>query len=242
MFTDIHNHCIYGVDDGAHRFESTQELLTEAIRDGVHAIISTPHVTPGQERFPQDVYDRHLQKARDWLQSQNMDISIYVGAEILYTPHTASMLQDGRITTMAGTKNVLIEFSPDDKYEQLLEAATAVGNAGYQPIFAHIERYMALTKLDQLYELQEDYNVRLQVNARTLLKKPGLFRKKYLYGMFKEGLIDFVASDTHHMEGRRTCMTQGFEALSALAGKTAAEKLMIENPTRLLTEKYFAHS
>ena len=240
MFTDIHNHCIYGVDDGAHRFESTQELLSEAVKDGVHAIISTPHVTPGQEEFPFDVYERHVQKARDWLASENMDLAIYTGAEILYTSYTGNMLQEGRIMPLAGTRNVLLEFSPDDDYDHLTEAATAVGNVGYQPIFAHIERYMALTKLDQLYELQEDYNVRLQVNARTLLRKPGFFRKKYMYGMFTEGLIDFVASDTHHMEGRRTCLTQGFEALTSIAGRAAAEKLMIENPARLLAETYFS--
>lgn len=239
MFTDIHNHCIYGVDDGARTFERTCFLLREAVKDGIHAIISTPHVTPGQEEFDYDLYLRHFEKARSWIAEEQLGLQLYTGSEILYTPYTARLLRENKVMTMNGTRNVLVEFAPSDSYSTILDAAATLGNAGYQVIFAHIERYIALKKLNQLYELQEDYNVRLQVNGRTLLRKAPLLRRKYMEGMFKEGLIDFVACDTHDFEGRGTCMTSAYNALKELVSEEYAINLTEANPQRLLQEKYY---
>ena len=47
MYTDIHSHVIWGVDDGAETKGETIRMLQEAVADGIDTIICTPHVTPG---------------------------------------------------------------------------------------------------------------------------------------------------------------------------------------------------
>ena len=60
MFIDIHNHLIYGVDDGPKTFATTQKMLSAACKDKVEQIISTPHITPGIREFPLKTYREHL--------------------------------------------------------------------------------------------------------------------------------------------------------------------------------------
>ena len=48
MMIDMHHHLIYGIDDGARSFESTVKMLREAVANDVEAIVTTPHITPGQ--------------------------------------------------------------------------------------------------------------------------------------------------------------------------------------------------
>ena len=43
---DIHNHILYGLDDGSRTLEESCELLDSAIKAGVKAICFTPHFIP----------------------------------------------------------------------------------------------------------------------------------------------------------------------------------------------------
>ena len=42
------------------RGEEMYAMLDAAAADGVRHLFATSHSTPGMERFPQEVYDRHL--------------------------------------------------------------------------------------------------------------------------------------------------------------------------------------
>ena len=50
-FTDIHQHIVYGMDDGAKSLEESLAMLKAAIRENTSTIIATPHITPGVYAF-----------------------------------------------------------------------------------------------------------------------------------------------------------------------------------------------
>lgn len=54
--------------------------------DGVRHLFATSHSTPGMERFPQEVYDRHLALARAYCTQKGYDLKLEHGSELLYTP------------------------------------------------------------------------------------------------------------------------------------------------------------
>ena len=68
MFIDMHHHLIYGIDDGAKSFEGTEKMIRQAVENQVHAIITTPHITPGHSPFPYEDYKNHLEETRRWLE------------------------------------------------------------------------------------------------------------------------------------------------------------------------------
>ncbi len=225
MFTDMHHHLVYGVDDGARTLEGMQRLIRDAQANQITRLITTPHVTPGQVPFDFDAYQAHLEEARAYCAQEGFALELYTGAELLYTPDTPRLLREGRAPTLANSRFALIEFSPDDPYAHLLEAAQRVAGAGFVPVFAHVERYACLHKISQLQSLRQQYNVRIQVNARTVLHKHGFFRQRWIDRLFREGAVDYIASDAHDLPERHCRMLQCYEKLADCLGEDTARRL-----------------
>ena len=103
MFTDIHSHVIWGVDDGAEQKAETFRMLREAAEDGIGRIICTPHVTPGVYEFPEETFQQNFWEAIDFISREQLPLQLFRGAEILYTDNTPRLLREKRIATLAGT-------------------------------------------------------------------------------------------------------------------------------------------
>ena len=226
LFTDIHSHVIWGVDDGAEQKKETFRMLQEAVADGIDRIICTPHMTPGVYEFPAETFMAHFSEAQEYIRREGLPLQLYCGAEVLYTDNTPRLLKEGRIPTMAGTKYVMVEFSPTDTKEHIYDALQKVAGSGYMPIIAHMERYPAIGKISQVKELKSRFRAMVQINARSLTRKQPLLRRRFFDGIFQEGLVDFLATDTHAMEGRGTCLTQGIQAGSEKYGESVMREIM----------------
>ena len=233
MYTDIHSHVIWGVDDGAEVKEETIRMLKDAVADGIGKIICTPHVTPGVYEFPEDVFRAHFAEAEAYIRQEGLPLQLFTGAEILYTDNTPRLLREGRVATMAGTKYAMIEFSPTHSRDFIYDALQKVAGCGFIPVIAHMERYPAIGKTAQVKEMKSRFRAMVQINARSLTRKQPLLRRGFFDGIFKEGLVDFIATDTHSMEGRGTCMTEGVKALEEKYGN-AVGKRILENAERLV--------
>lgn len=225
MFIDIHHHLIYGVDDGARDFEGTQRLVKEACADGIHYVITTPHITPGQVPFSYEDYYNHLQETQAWCVEQGYDMQLYTGAEILYTSETPRLLREGQVPTLANSRFALLEFSPLDPYKHIQEAVRRVGSAGFVPVVAHVERYESIKKTEQLYDLRDNFGARIQVNARTVIRKHSYFRGRWIHKIFDEELVDYIATDSHDMPERHVCMKAAYHKLKEDYGEKMARAL-----------------
>lgn len=225
MYTDIHSHVIWGVDDGAETKEETFRMLREAVADGIGTIICTPHITPGIYAFPEEKFQENYSAANAWIMENDLPLKLYQGAEILYTDATPQMLRDKRIPSMAGSRYILVEFSPAEKMAVMMDALQQITATGYLPIIAHLERYSDIRKTDQVREIKERFQAMIQINARSLFRRQPLLRRGFFSGIFQEDLVDFIATDTHAAPGRETCMSKGMEALRRQFGTVAAEAI-----------------
>ena len=225
MFTDMHNHFVYGVDDGCADQDAMLKLLFALEANRITRLVSTSHITPGLEPFPMEAYHRHFGEARELIRREGLHMEIYTGHEILYTDLTARYLREGQALTLAGSEYALIEFMPGENYARLCEAAQKVRNAGYYPVFAHIERYACISDIHCVEELKQRYGVKMQVNCSLFMHKQGFFRKRWIRNVMKNGLIDFVSTDTHDMPGREPSMGQCYDILMKGYGEETARAL-----------------
>ena len=145
-FTDYHAHFVYGVDDGAQTREEMYAMLDAAAADGVRHLFATSHSTPGMERFPQEVYDRHLALARAYCTQKGYDLKLEHGAELLYTPAAGYAAVQRQLLTLGDTGWVLLEFVPNITAKELETALQEITGAGYRILVAHIERYPCLAQ------------------------------------------------------------------------------------------------
>ncbi len=201
-------------------------MLRKAMEDGIGRIVATPHVTPGVKRFNWEQYHQAMEEARTYCKERNLPIELFEGAEILYTNQTCSFLQDGRIPTMAGTDHVLVEFSPDVRFERLREALDALLCHGYLPIVAHVERYRCLAMHPaRMEKLKTEMEIYFQVNCSSIIGKKDAATHRFVEKLLDWDMIDAIATDAHSSTVRSVHMHEAWLKLKKEFGAPYANEL-----------------
>lgn len=231
-YYDIHTHILYGVDHGAADLDMSIDMLKKEVEEGISTVILTPHYFPGTANKESLIqFYNELQQEID---KTKLPIDIYLGNELLYSTKALEDLIEGKVCTLCGTSYVLTEFHSGDSYEYIRNGLNEIITAGYRPILAHVERYMALRKKEKVRELIH-MGVLIQVNSNSYFKKD---TKKYVLDLTRNDMVHFLASDCHNMTDR----PPGTEKARCLLKKELTEDqyeiLCKKNPEDLLLNHY----
>ena len=198
----MHCHVLPGVDDGPETMADSLEVLREAQRQGIGAMIVTPHFHPGRFIVHAARALEALEALRGVLRDEGIPIRLYPGQECYYHTELVGELRRGNALTMAGTDWVLLEFDPDALYAQMEYAVKELAGSGYRAIIAHYERYQCLYGREDRLEQLRGSGVKLQLNFDRLLERDSLLRRNPWRRHIRAGLVDFLGSDTHGMRFR----------------------------------------
>lgn len=233
MIFDIHCHILPAVDDGARSEESTKRMLKIAAKEGITAIVATPHFACGRsEDKRQDIIQKY-QMVSEWWKEYSPKKKFYLGNELFYSEGIVEALRQGKALTMNGTKYVLVEFPTYIDFRSLKKGVQSLLYAGYYPIVAHVERYECLVKKEKIQELIE-LGAYIQVNATAILGKHGFRAKFYVTKLLKQSLVHFVASDAHDSRERAPELKECALYLKKKLGKDKARQILEQNPMRML--------
>ncbi|NLK99480.1 MAG: P-loop NTPase [Clostridiales bacterium] len=78
-------------------------------------------------------------------------------------------MESNQIPTMAGSKYILLEFSPRREYQYIRTNLQRCLFAGYLPILAHVERYICLEQDISLVEELVNMGVYIQFNTNSIV-------------------------------------------------------------------------
>ena len=192
---DIHNHILYGVDDGSKDLDMSLAMLKEEMEQGVSTIYLTPH--QNQQTLTGPLLKERYQSFLEELKEKGVDMDIRLGAEIYYYPGLKQDLLSGKALTMDESKYVLVEFSTRTE-TNVSEIVYELVMAGFTPIIAHIERYPYLKKEDY-FDIKEAGGL-IQINSGSFSHFSSRGLIKYL---LKNDLVDYVATDAHDNSRRK---------------------------------------
>ena len=212
--TDIHQHLLWGLDDGPDAMEGTQSMLREAAAQGIGQVAATCHASPGFVPFDLGLYRERLQQAQDFARQENLAVEILPGAEVAWTYQTASALRQRSIPTLGNTDYVLLELWRDISLQGAKDAARQLIRAGYCPVLAHVERYRCFSWWPkQALRFREETGALMQVNASTLMTPRGMAEKHFIRTMVKARGIDVIATDAHGTKARPINLRQAHDWL-----------------------------
>ena len=78
--TDIHNHLLYGVDDGSSSIEESIELIKKEVKCGFDTIILTPHFIKHSEyNFSREENLKRVENLKKALKKENINVNILLG-------------------------------------------------------------------------------------------------------------------------------------------------------------------
>ncbi|MCM1119049.1 MAG: protein-tyrosine-phosphatase [bacterium] len=233
---DIHCHILPGVDDGSRSVSQSCRMLDIAWENGIRAIVATPHYMPEGRHPAPETLRRLTEELRKYASLQQYNLEIYEGNEIYYHQEVPELLEEGKILPLAGSRYVLVEFSPADDARYIRNALSELQAAGYEPILAHVERYMSLCGKngDRIGELRE-MGVLIQVNANSIEGKMGPVAKKTVHNLLKKQWVDFVATDAHSDRSRSHAIEDCVKMLRRKYPAEYVEDILGGNARRILS-------
>jgi len=256
---DIHCHVLPGLDDGPRDLETSLQLLTQLIRQGVGTVICTPHFSPRKMTRTEEVIN-FLDRRDDTLRelavasSRNgLQISLLPGLEIDISADLPELLADARIASrcgLAGSASLLLEFTRfyPESLPMIDTLLYELQTGGFTPILAHPERTLQNVPENLIATLcswVEQERVKLQINASSIadlnrtLDLPfmqGYKRRKITRHLLNDELVSYVASDAHHPELRPPQMAAAAAWLSKKKEHAIAERLLYSQAKTLLPE------
>ena len=195
--TDIHNHLLPGIDDGAKNVEESLELVKIYKNMGITKFYATPHTMSDYYPNTPETIKQALSNLNDNLAKNNLtDIKITAASEYMIDPEFEDLIDNDQLLTFKD-KHVLVEMSylrPSENFDEIIYKLQL---KGYSPILAHPERYIYFVEDKTIFNQMKTKGIKLQLNGLSLSNYYGEKVKKKAMSLLSEGLYDFIGLDTH---------------------------------------------
>ncbi|MCM3633956.1 tyrosine-protein phosphatase [Paenibacillus camelliae] len=230
---DIHTHILPGLDDGAGSLDESIALAEQAVQNGIHTVIATPHHHARGYYTSYEQIELEAAKLNDELDKRGIALEVLVGQEVRVYDELLQDLEGGLLTTLASTQYMLIEFPSSNVPKGADELFHELRLLDITPIIAHPERNRELAgNLRLLSELVEA-GALAQLTSSSVSGNMGRKLQKLSLEMCKKGLVHFIASDAHHAVKRPFDLAQGYDAVGKQLGQAFVDYYQL-NAQRLV--------
>jgi len=224
---DIHNHLLYGIDDGPPDLDTSIEMAEESAANGVTHIVCTPHAS---EQYP---YTTQLSEERDAqlreLFKGKMELSL--GCDFhMNAENVAEAAANPLRYSIDGKGYLLIEFSNTAIPPQMNDAMILLQSTGYKLIVTHPERYPAVLGRPEMLAEWLRMGCLVQVTCGSLYGRFGKNAEAFSNELLRRNWIHFIASDAHNMSWRPPHLRKGYDYVANRAGEETARRLCETNP------------
>ena len=204
---DLHQHLIYGVDDGSPDLETSVAMAHEAALEGVEHIVCTPHAS---DQFPYqaEVVEARMAELRSELKGV-VDLSLGCDFHMSVDNILAALKEPLRFS-INEKGYLLIEFSLVAITSQMNEAIFRLQEAGYTLIVTHPERYATAQRNPVLIGEWARKGCLMQLTAGSLYGRLGPAAEAISNEMLDRNWAHFVASDGHDPK-RRADLLERFD-------------------------------
>lgn len=230
---DLHNHLLFGIDDGATDAAESLALARALVQAGYSDVVTTPHAKPNMDP-DRGLVAQRLVEVQALLDREGVALRLHLGAENHLTPEMIARSEAGDARPLAKGPWVLVELPFATIVPRLRETLFRLQLKGLKPVIAHPERCAQFVgRLDEARSLG-DAGVHFQVEVGSLSGLYGGPAKKTAIAMLDEGLIHLAGTDAHHLRATQEILGAGMKALAKHLGPSGVERITEENPARVL--------
>lgn len=232
---DIHSHILPGVDDGPGDLKTAMSMVDAAYQQGVRHMVCTSHLN-----HPLDFHSGGIDRAYDLMkvnvEVKYSDMHLYKGYEIYITRKKIKALKELDLRTIEDSDYILVEFSRDISFADMVTAVQELKSLKLNVIIAHPEVYDCLRNDDQHMADLRNAGVLFQCNASSVVKEDQDLIRHWI----ESRLIDFIGSDAHGTLVRPNYMAEAYALIKTECGEEVAKKLFIKNAKAVLGNKPIA--
>jgi protein-tyrosine phosphatase len=234
-FTDVHCHCLPGLDDGPSDLPAALALCRALAADRIATVVATPHQLGRYD----GLYDgatirQNVAQLNEVLTEARIPLTLLPGADVRIDERMVELVQsDGIVTVADGRRYLLLELP----HEVFIDPEMLLGRlleAGLCGVITHPERHMFLAERAEYVRRWAPYRPCLQITAGSFLGRFGRRSERAAWDFLYAPFPALVATDAHDTTDRAPCMTQAYQRLSRYIGREGADILCVENPRRMV--------
>ncbi|MES2618602.1 MAG: CpsB/CapC family capsule biosynthesis tyrosine phosphatase [Bacteroidota bacterium] len=197
---DMHNHLLFGIDDGSKTIEQSLEMARKFVDLGYKKTISTPHVM--FPYYPNDatIVRGKLAELQKALVENDIALETECAAEYYMDEVFLEKIRNKESLLTFNGNHLLIETSFLNQPVFFSQLMFEVKTQGYLPVYAHPERYVYLQKDYELIEKIADDGLLFQINLLSLSGYYSPQAKKLAEWMIEHGYYHFLGTDAHHIK------------------------------------------
>lgn len=232
---DLHTHILPGIDDGAADMAEAMEMLRNAVASDVKAVVVTPHCNvPG---FCENHYTPEfltlLRRLRTGAVEAGIPIHILAGMEVRANDGLLTLLRQGKLLTLNGSRYLLTEFAADASPGYCTGMLRKLLDMGYTPVVAHPERCAAMWEDPGCADDWLALGCQLQLTGGSILGKFGYEAKRAADHLLSRNMAACIASDAHGSTRRTNFLADVYDYISLHYSPDTARRLFWENPLRI---------
>jgi len=227
-FTDLHLHLLWGIDDGARSPAESLDMARALVAVGFERAALSPHARP---EYPgASTCEARRRELAELLAREGVPLELHLGAENLLD---AELVLGPERRSIAGGRFVLAEAPYLAPLPQLTELIFRLKLGGITLVIAHPERCREFEKPGRAAEAVR-CGAHLQLDVGSLCGRYGKQARKLARSFLEEELYALAASDLHSPRDAEAWLSESIEELRLLAGDGEVQRLLAENPLRVL--------
>ena len=229
--TDWHTHILPAMDDGSVDAAESLAMLELSAKQGVTAVVLTPHFYP-QKESPIEFFRRREEslKALESAISNRIDQVDYflperiLGAEVYYFAQLASMpKEDLKNLCIGNTKMLMVEMPQEPWDESAFRCLEElIYSRNLTPVLAHIERYYKFINNIKRLESLIGEGLLVQMNAGDLLS---ITTRSKAIKWIVEDRVHLLGSDCHNLNTRKSNLDKAYKILNNKVGQFRTQDL-----------------
>ena len=234
-FVDIHNHLLWGIDDGCRSEEESLEAARALEAAGYSEAAPSPHTRSQFPSIDAALCEARLAEARTLLAREGLSLQLHRGSENFLDEAFFERLGRGesRAIGEAG-RYTLVEVPFTSAVPRLPDLVFRVRLKGLTPIFAHPERCAEFARPGRAEEVVR-LGAALQMDMGALLGRYGREERKVAERLLGEGLYAAASTDLHGPAEAQRWITEALAAVEKRAGRAEFLRLCRENPRRVIS-------
>lgn len=204
---DMHNHILFGIDDGSKNLEQSIEMARHFIDLGYERVIATPHIMSDYYPNNRAIISERKMALEAALKELHLKLEIDFAAEYYMDEVFYDLVKtNGDILTFHGN-HVLVETSFLNKPVFFKQLLFDIRTAGFMPVLAHPERYLYFHDNYEEAESVLQAGVKFQINLLSLANYYSPNAKKFAIWLIKNGHYHFLGTDAHNSEQQKILRT-----------------------------------
>ena len=232
---DLHCHILPGIDDGPADIGESLDMARQAVLDGIHTVVATPHSQNGM--YVNSIRDicRHVRDINRILADCAIQLLVLSGAEEHIRPDMGHKGTPGNIGTINNNgRYVLVELPFMTVPHGARDVFFQMKQRGLTPVLAHPERNAVIQNNIEIHYPFVESGCLTQITAMSLTGDLGEPARTCAYRMMALRMAHVIASDAHSSGNRRPELSSAVAVAEQLLGSRQEAENMVDRTPRAI--------